>query len=394
MVLAACTGASAQGRGDVTRDGVVDAQDVSALVGYILDPESLPGNGGDDELPPAKTDKVVCAYFYHWSSQLPNPQLVTHIVYCFAEVYCDADGNYKSFKLQSGGSSLASVVALKQQNPNLKILLGFTNSRENEDHIAGEGGFSKLVSTQANRAAFAHDCLQFLDSHNLDGVDLDWEFPGMTFGDNVYDVKNDTPNFTLLLEQLRDTLGSERLITFAGYIKNKERISGGMRYINLPDAVPYVDFINVMAYDMDSADEDEGYQSALFHSGSYWDCVRIATAYAKVGVPFSKMVLGIPFYVRHSFAAGGIINYCDLANLDDSYVTGNWNASAMVPYVTKDGAYYGSYDDPQSIAMKGAWMHHLGRNGGMRGMMYWEAGNDDAQYTLSRAVWRAVMRDY
>ena len=290
-------------------------------------------------------------------------------------------------------------MALKKINPDLKVLLSFTNSQENTDHVA-EGGFSDLVATDDNRKRFAQDCLDFMRANNIDGIDLDWEFPGMTFGSLKFNPVTDVDNFTLLLRTMRETFGSGFLLTYAAapYDMRKTSDGSGWRYNDLKASLPYVDWINVMTYDLSSSESgDLGVNSALNSPNSYWDCARMLASYKSASVPFSKMVLGIPFYARHSFDGSNpptICNYCDLRTLGSGYNVNNWSDVGSVPYVTLNGKFWGSYDNPKSIAIKGEWIHGLDADGGMRGMMYWEAGNDDAQYTLSKAVWTAVMKDY
>jgi chitinase len=102
------------------------------------------------------------------------------------------------------------------------------------------------------------------------------------------------------------------------------------------------------------------------------------------------MVLGIPFYGRHSFdSSPSAIDYNKIILLDKSiYKIDNWDNEASVPYVTENGKYYCGYDNPKSIGIKGDWIRSLG----MKGMMYWDYNADDNQHTLCKAVWQAVMK--
>ncbi len=90
----------------------------------------------------------------------------------------------------------------------------------------------------------------------IDGIDMDWEFPGLSWsGDpNAYDATVDVANHVLLMRQLRETLGTQYLLTYAGYCMDKQPITGGWRYIDIAAvAPPYVDFVNIMTYDLDAA---------------------------------------------------------------------------------------------------------------------------------------------
>ena len=336
----------------------------------------------------APRERVCLAYCTWYGSQLPNPDIVTHINYAFAEVYVTSDGVYNGFKLQGSESRFRQVLALKSQNPSVRICLSFSHTVENSDNSQG-GGFSAIAASAQSRRQFAQDCLAFVEKWGIDGIDLDREFPGLSWSGAASNPSVDTPNYTLLMKQLRETLGDKYLLTFAGYVMDYVRLTGGTyRYIDIAAVLPYVDFINIMTYDMDAAPH---FQSALVSSVSYCDCVRAINTYANCGVPYGKMVLGIPFYVRHSFdGAVTVVDYKRLSGLNSNFVIDNWNPEARSPYVTYKGEFYGSYDNPRSIAIKGEWAHTKG----LRGMLYWEADEDDSQYTLAHAVWNAVMREY
>lgn len=59
-----------------------------------------------------------------------------------------------------------------------------------------------------------------------------------------------------------------------------------------------VDFINVMAYDGGDGEQHSSYQFAV-DCGLYWKDTR--------GLPAHKVVLGVPFYARPSWADYGAI---------------------------------------------------------------------------------------
>jgi len=348
------------------------------------DYNSVPStNGNGDTTEPKVDGRVVTAYCTWYGSTLPDPQYVTNINYAFAEVYV-AGGVYKGFKLEGQESRFQNVVNLKKLNPSLKIMISFTHVVENSDNSQG-GSFSAIAANADYRKQFAEDCLAFIKKWGIDGVDMDWEFPGLSWSGAACDPANDVANFTLLMRQLRETLGNNYLLTFAGYVMDKHATTGGYEYIDIAAVMPYVDYVNIMTYDMDAAPK---YQSALSDPSSYWDCQRAVNAYISAGAPLSKLLLGIPFYGRHAFS-DKTINYKDIINLDKNvYKIDNWDTAANVPYVTKNGQMYYSYDNAKSIAIKGAWIIGLG----MKGMCYWDCSGDDGEETLTKAVWNATMK--
>lgn len=331
----------------------------------------------DSNMPELVEGRIALAYVTSWSTVIPDPRYLTNINYAFAEPYMEG-GVYKGIYVLGDENRFRQIVNLKKANPNLSISISFENS-------PGEG-FSQLAKSDEYRKAFANDCKAFLQKWGIDGVDMDWEFPGLSWsGDpNAYDVAVDVANHVLLMRQLRETLGTQYLLTYAGYCMDKQPIAGGWRYIDIAAVAPYVDFVNIMTYDLDAAPH---HQSALYDPSAASDCTRAVQAYLSAGMPANKLVLGIPFYGRHSWTEA--INYKKILELDPrSYKIDNWDNAASAPYVTYNGVYYCGYDNEKSIGMKGDWV--LGK--GMKGLMFWDYDGDDNQGTLRKAVWRSVMK--
>jgi Chitinase len=341
-------------------------------------------------IPVAIQGRVACAYVTYYGTATIDPTYFNSLCYAFAELKI-VDGAYKGFVVRNE-SRFQSIVYLKKKFPSLKIQISFTNSIEVDGNSFG-GGFSKLAASDDARKQFAEDCRQFCIKWGIDGIDMDWEFPGMSWSSGgVYDEMNDVANYVLLMKQLRETLGSTYLLTYAGYVFDKASTSnGGWKYIDIASVEPYVDYVNIMTYDMDSA---PSHQSAWYDPSCYCDCYHAVQAYLDAGMPAYKLVLGIPFYGRHSFSdSPQVYEYKDIVKLSTAagYKIDNWDSSAYVPYVTLNGTYYCGYDNAKSIAAKG---HLAIGDKGMKGMMYWHYDGDNARGTLRKAVWSAVMKKY
>jgi chitinase len=341
-----------------------------------------PENGG---LLDKVEGRVVGASVTFYEQSTPDPAYFTHLFYAFAEIYMD-NGQYKGFKVEGSESRFTQIAALKVKYPHLKISISFANNIENADNKL-DGGFSTLAKSDQYRKAFALDCKAFLQKWGIDGVDMDWEFPGLGWSGAVYDVAVDVANHVLLMKQLRETLGNSYLLTYAGYCMDKQPTSGGSRYIDIAAVAPYIDWVNIMTYDLDEAPR---HHSALSDSRAYRDCQRAVNAYLQAGMPANKLVLGIPFYGRRSFSTAPLaLSYKTILTLNpQSYKIDNWDAVASVPYVTYNGLFYCGYDNAKSITVKGEWLLKLG----MKGMMYWQYDQDDNAFTLRKAVWNSVMK--
>lgn len=348
----------------------------------------IPGGG---ENTPVLLDKVpgrnVVAYCTYYGKSIPDVNAVTQINYAFAELYVK-DGEYKGFKLQGEESRFRQIVDLKKKSSGLKILISFSHTVVNPDNAQG-GGFSKMSSTEAGRKAFAKDCLAFCQKWGIDGVDIDWEMPGVSWSGHACDPMHDTENFTLLMSQLRQTLGNRYLVTYAGYVKNKVSDDDGSgRYFDLVALKDIVDYVYVMTYDLDAAPH---HHSAIDDPRAYWDWKRTFEEYAKAGFPKEKMIFGVPFYARHSFSENPTaIDYKKILTLDESlYKIDNWDDKARCPYISvkASGAFYAGYDNARSIAVKAEWA----MTRGMSGLMCWDYDADDASGTLRTALWNGVM---
>lgn len=112
----------------------------------------------------------------------------------------------------------------------------------------GSEHFSAIAADSIKRSVFTNECVRLVNEYGVDGIDIDWEFPGRTSA-------KDSINFTTLLVDIRRVL-DEREATF---MKREKRplllsiaISSSdqhMKYIQWDKAIPHLDFINVMTYD-------------------------------------------------------------------------------------------------------------------------------------------------
>ncbi|MEM8488898.1 MAG: glycosyl hydrolase family 18 protein, partial [Bacteroidota bacterium] len=222
-----------------------------------------------------------------------DPHKLTHINFAFARL--DSTG---AIYFRSAGSEayLAQLTALRNRNPSLQIVLS----------IGGWGAdyFSDVALNDTSRRDFAMKVVDLVRAHDLDGVDLDWEYPGQP-GPGIKYRPEDKLNFTLLLQTVRQHLdlagaedGRDYILTIAS--------SGSQRYFantQMDVLHAYLDFINVMAYDFYTAGSGKtGHHAGLFKSSYTDDTDRNADdavrRHLEAGIPADKVVLGVAFYGR------------------------------------------------------------------------------------------------
>ncbi|MBQ7710067.1 MAG: tyrosine-protein phosphatase [Bacteroidales bacterium] len=342
------------------------------IEGYIIPPPSNKpssgqqgggsDSGGEVTPPPATQPKngfIVLGYATYWDSVMPDPTYLTHINYSFAHIKSD----FQSLDIKNE-TRLAQIAALKNKNPNLVIMLSVGGW--------GAGNFSEMAANETYRKKFCQNCLNAINRFRLDGIDLDWEYPTQTAGGKISASKDDTKNFTLLLKDLRSVLGSDKLITMAS--------SSSADYIDWATAEPYLDWVNVMSYDMGKPPYHNAalYVSSMTDGKAYHSCDGSVRKHHDKGVPYDKIVMGIPFFGR---VEGGDEVYFRKIDYKD-YVK-HWDNTAQVPYLTDaSGKMVLTYDDAESVALKAQYV--IDKD--LRGAMYWNIEADDANHTLGKAV--------
>jgi chitinase len=318
-----------------------------------------------------------------------NASQLTHINYAFVNV---KDHQAWLSNERTDTVNFRKLNLLKEQNPALRILIsigGWTWS----------GRFSDAVFSDSSRTTFARSAVNIIRKYHLDGVDIDWEYPGRPGADgNVYRPE-DKQNFTLLFQALRRELdlleqetGSKKLLTtavggFTAFLKTTE----------MDKAQQYLDYINLMTYDFYSSDKaghhTNLYASDIYNNGN--DADKTVKAFQAAGVPASKLVMGVAFYGRTYTLAADSKNGLGDKMVSQRYGDGYsfikdslenqkgfkkyQDKKAHAPYLfNADTHQFVTYDDEWSVKSKCRYVidNH------MAGVMFWEYDADPKGYLL------------
>jgi chitinase len=323
-----------------------------------------------------------------------SAEKLTHINFAFALVSRDGEVVLENPKAPE---RLAQLQALKAKNPALKIIVS----------VGGWGAdnFSDAALTDASREKFARSAAELVRRYALDGIDLDWEYPGQP-GPGIKFRPEDRENFTLMLKAVRrslDALSDERgRKGTARYTLTIASSSGEyFEHTEMGKLHVYLDWINIMTYDFfTSGAATTGHHTGLYKSQSAG--ARSAYAEAAVrqhldaGIPSGKLVLGAAFYGRGFTGVrpenNGLfqpyerfVDEYPYSVLVRDYVNKQgfkrlWDAAAKAPYLWNPAsATFITYEDPDSLKAKAEFVrkHNLG------GIMYWEHGHDPAEVLLS-----------
>src|ERR1700722_4770409 len=203
---------------------------------------------------------VIVAYVFPQDNPLRDgevaAQKMTRINYAFANI----QGGLIVNGFSHDDQNFASLVALKQQNPSLTVLVS----------VGGwlwSGGFSDMALTKGSRAAFIASVVEFVGHHQLDGLDIDWEFPGLPGATNNFRPE-DKQNYTLLLKELRARFNHlEKDLHRRLYLTIATGASTEfLEHTEMDKVAKYVDTVNLMAYDYYEPDSDAitGHHAPLY----------------------------------------------------------------------------------------------------------------------------------
>jgi chitinase len=204
--------------------------------------------------------------------------------------------------------------------------------------------FEEMAADPESRGAFVRNLKAFVDEYQLDGADIDWEYP---------DPGESAQNFLALISELRAAMPG-KLITTAV-------VAYGDEYgLGVPaETFEMFDFVNVMTY----AGSDHGTMEQFNKGLEYW---------SSRGLPSEKIVLGVPFY-----SEPGGISFAKLTKNDP--------ASARVDAFEYIGALQNYNGIPTIQSKTRIAMEKSG------GIMFWALDHDaQGEYSLVEAIYQIV----
>ncbi len=321
------------------------------------------GNGGIDTGIDYEDGKMIVVYFPNWgtynaahlniSVDMIPWNKITHVNHAFFTVNSsfqlvttdDFADFQKAFPHSEGwdvtdrlAGHMGEYKYYKTQYPGVKIMISVGGWTRGEN-------FHAMASTAQNRATFINSVIQFLNKYPfVDGIDLDWEYPGVNRAADGNDAADkgcpggpeDKANFTLLLKEIREAYNanglSNKLLTIAASA-NQVTVNVGQ---NPAEYHQYLDFINLMTYDMHGAFERvTNHHAAIFanpNDPSEEQYVRetfnahaAGEFFASFGIPKSKLNIGSPWYSRGWGGVSAGPNGDGLFQNATGYVRGTWD---------------------------------------------------------------------
>lgn len=371
-------------------------------------------------------DSPVNIMAYYVPEKEYHPELLpldklTHIIFSFSVVI---DGEMK-FRNEESGKKLEHLVAQKQNHPHLKVMIACGGW--------GADGFSDAALTEESRQKFVNSAITFIEKYELDGMDMDWEYPGISGAGTKARPDVDKENFTAIMKLLRkelDKLDRPQTLTFAS--------AGWERYYNfveLNEVLKYADYMNVMTYDQVGANnpftahhtalgnikiEDikdtplgrfmEERREMMEKRGYKWhprSVERIIDYCIAEGADPKQLVVGAAFYGRawkgvhpeqngmYQKNGGSYIGWSAYHQIRKEFESKNgftrhWDEVAKAPYLFHPtDSIFISYDDTMSVKLK--TRYSIDKDLG--GIMFWELGNDTKEEnSLVDAIFKEAVK--
>ncbi|MBS1597478.1 MAG: glycoside hydrolase family 18 protein [Bacteroidetes bacterium] len=341
----------------------------------------------------SQKEKVVIAYVGGFRGLMNMDSIkaekITHINYAFVDVKDNRAYLHNKF---FDSANMENLKKLKLKNPSLKLLISIGG-------WSWSGNFSDAVLSDTARKAFAASAVEIVRKFDFDGVDIDWEYPGLMGAGNIYRPE-DKENFTFALRDLRSSLnklasttGKPKLLTIAAGAD-----TSFISHSDMKGAQKYLDYVNLMTYDFkDEGDPVAGHHTNLYANPNGKETYTDLSVknFMQAGVPKNKLVVGCAFYGRgwklKTTAGNGLYQpaignthgggYTRIKDslLSNAAYTRFWDADAKAPYLfnARDSIFI-SYDDEESIKEKCLYI----QKNKLAGVMFWEYFEDPKGYLL------------
>ncbi|KAF9989816.1 hypothetical protein BGZ75_004818 [Mortierella antarctica] len=295
--------------------------------------------------------------------------------------------------------------------------------------------YSKMVSTLESRQKFVKSAIAFVREHNFDGIDFDWEYPA----DKLRGGHDTDPeNFVQFLKEMREAANAETLKDGQERLILSIALPGGPyhgQHFLLPKLTPYVNWFNIMAYNLHGQWEDMVFCAAplydtavntKYHGYSVDDAAK--SMVPKIVNPrkfnLGLSLSGVTFTLRDktltspgSPAIGpgkqgcqekGAMSYFEASKLAKNLKIADVKARAAdvfnrsvtqepkldevgkCMYMVVDGDQWVGFDTPETFDFK---LDYL-KKAGFGGVSIWSMDSDSVEHELTKSIHRSLTKDF
>lgn len=282
---------------------------------------------------------------------------VTDVNFAFINPTDDGSGNLSPLS-EKQTASLKNLVSIAQQHDR-RVLLSFGGWRGSDPGY--DEAYEKIAASDIARKHFIENIVELVEHHDVDGVDMDWEYPRLDTAERKY-----AQEYAVFIHELSLALHAKDKILTAAVIgvKDKSTDDGdGTAYLD--SVLDDLDLVNLMAYD--NSDTDHSPYELATASLSYWIDER--------GLDPKKAVLGLPLYARP-----GWVDYRKI-------IEAHGKEKAHVDsYIDPNTKLEGFYNGIPTIEKK----TQLAIDRGLAGVMFWELPLDTNGAQIDQSLIKAA----
>lgn len=239
-----------------------------------------------------------------------------------------------------------------------------------------------LCNDDVTRATFVNNIINMITKYNLDGVDIDWEFPG-TSGLSGFTTEIDQTNLNKLLRDLRNGLDNIQALNGSNYIISAAIPStswGAIRYdfkgnSELGGINTYCDYVNMMSYDLNKSTHTSHVASCYSsqNSNDYkFGAVYGTEKFVSLGLDKNKIIIGAAAYGK-TYSITGTVNsnatypalgvtgtLTKISGITGSYASGTIYYSAIASLEKSDK--YVKYTEYKNGKVVGSYLYNATDN--------------------------------
>lgn len=237
--------------------------------------------------------------------------------------------------------------------------------------------FASIAKSKEACDKFADEIVRMINKYDLDGVDIDWEYPN---------GKDEKEGFVYMMNAIYTKVKANNpnhLVTCAILL-------GAIDRFTLSTTIKTMDYVNLMTYELHSHVRTT-HHTALYPSSKSGTLYATSSSVEQIrayGVPYSKMIIGSGFFGRqftNSSGLGTTATYLDTSlrygTIKTNYVDKQtetckryWDDECKVPYIyDSETGLFITYDDPEAIYWKAKYV----QDKKLAGLMCWQVGQDN-----------------
>ncbi|KAH6655547.1 hypothetical protein BKA67DRAFT_240673 [Truncatella angustata] len=297
------------------------------------------------------------------------------------------------------------VTDIKKRSPDTKVYVSIGGWTFNDNTSSTREVFTHIASNLFNSLQFGKNLALFMNQYGFDGADLDWEYPGAP---DRSGRTQDVSKFPEMLQWIR--------VAWNAYGKSDWGLTitvptsyWYLRWFDLPALAKYVNYFNVMAYDLhgiwDSTDPIGPY---VYAHTNLTEIDLALDLFWRSDIPGDMLNMGLAFYGRAfelkdpscttpgcEFSGpanegpctktAGFLSWREIQNILNSETIDfdtRYDQTAGVNYMVWNQNQWISYDNKETFQQKIEFANQRG----IHGIFIWAIDQDDDYFNALKAV--------